>query len=378
MSISNCLLRLTPGLLLIYSCSTKTPAGNKDVVKEYPVITLRPVSADTYAEYPATITGIQNVEIRPKIDGYLKEIYVDEGATVRKGQVLFRIDAPQYEENRRTAAANIKIAQADVDAARMQVSKVKPLVEQDIISDYELESAQYTLAAKEAALAQANAAYNNAATNLSYTSVSSPANGVIGILPYKIGSLVSSNTTDPLTTVSNIEHIYAYFSINEKDGLDFFIAARGNTMQQKLATLPPVSLVLANGNILPNKGKVETASGLINAQTGSINMRATFNNPDGLVRSGSSAVVRIPKTITNALLIPQQATYQIQGKLFVYVVSARGIVNSVEINSQNTAGRCYVITGGLTPGTRIVVDGISSLREGLQIKAKETNAANYN
>jgi len=378
MSISNCLLRLTPGLLLIYSCSTKTPAGNKDVVKEYPVITLRPVSADTYAEYPATITGIQNVEIRPKIDGYLKEIYVDEGATVRKGQVLFRIDAPQYEENRRTAAANIKIAQADVDAARMQVSKVKPLVEQDIISDYELESAQYTLAAKEAALAQANAAYNNAATNLSYTSVSSPANGVIGILPYKIGSLVSSNTTDPLTTVSNIEHIYAYFSINEKDGLDFFIAARGNTMQQKLATLPPVSLVLANGNILPNKGKVETASGLINAQTGSINMRATFNNPDGLVRSGSSAVVRIPKTITNALLIPQQATYQIQGKLFVYVVSAKGIVNSVEINSQNTAGRCYVITGGLTPGTRIVVDGISSLREGLQIKAKETNAANYN
>lgn len=378
MNVSKYLLKLTPALVLLYSCGTKTPASSKVVVKEYPVITLRPLSAEIYSEYPATVMGIQNVEIRPKIDGYLKEIYVDEGATVKKGQVLFRIDAPQYEENLRTAAANIRIAQADVDAARMQVNKVRPLVEKDIISAYELESAQYTLASREAALAQANAAYNNARINLSYTTISSPANGVIGILPYKIGSLVSSNTVSPLTTVSNIESIYAYFSINEKDGLDFFLAAKGNTMQQKLATLPPVSLVLANGDVLQGKGKVETASGLINAQTGAINMRATFPNQDGLVRSGSSAVVRIPQTIKNALLIPQQATYQIQGKLFVYVVSPTGHVNSVEINSHSTSGRSYVITGGLTPGTRIVADGVSSLREGLQIRANETNAANYN
>ncbi|MBD0297990.1 MAG: efflux RND transporter periplasmic adaptor subunit, partial [Flavisolibacter sp.] len=235
--------------------------GGPPPVLEYPVLTLNPRPTTLFTDFPATIQGQQNIEIRPKIDGYIETIYVDEGATVRKGQPLFRISAPQYEQEVRTAQANIKIAQADVNAAQMQVAKVRPLVEKDIISKYELESAQYTLQAKQAALAQAQARLANARTNLGYTAVASPVNGVVGPIPYKIGSLVSSNTAQPLTTVTNVGNIYAYFSVNEKQALQFSRTTPGATAQERLATIPPVTLILADGSEFPQKGKVETGSG---------------------------------------------------------------------------------------------------------------------
>ncbi|WP_326992619.1 efflux RND transporter periplasmic adaptor subunit [Chitinophaga sp. 212800010-3] len=362
-------------LFTLGACSNNKGAGKQATITSYPVIELKPRNAVINADYPATIQGIQNIEIRPKIDGYVEAIYVDEGAAVKKGQLLFRINAPQYEQNVNTAEANIKIAVADVNSAQMQVNKVKPLVEKDIVSAYELEAAAYTLQSKKAALAQAEAALKNAQTNLSYTVITSPADGVIGILPYKIGSLVNSTTPSALTTVSNISQIYAYFSINERQGLNFFLSSKGVTMQEKLATLPPVTLVLANGVLLPKKGKVETASGLINPQTGAINMRATFDNPDGLVRSGSSAVVRIPTNIDTALLVPQKATFQIQGKLFVYVLDANNKVRSVDIGSNaSEAGQSFVVQHGVKAGDKIVVDGISNLREDLEIKPRIVSA----
>ncbi|MDB5030073.1 MAG: hypothetical protein JWP71_794 [Mucilaginibacter sp.] len=360
--------------LILSSCGgTKTKSAQTQP-KIYTVMKLAPRKAEINADYPASILGIQNIEIRPKIDGYVENIYIDEGASVKRGQLLFRINAPQYEQNVTTAQANIKIAVADVNAAQMQVDKVRPIVEKDIVSPYELKAAQYTLESKQAALAQAKAALNNAKINLSYTTIYSPADGVIGVLPYKIGSLITSTTINPLTTVSNIESIYAYFSVNEKQNLDFFLAAKGNTMQEKLKTLPPVILVLANGSQLAAKGRIETASGLINAQTGAINLRATFKNPGGLVRSGSSAIVRIPTTIDTAILIPQKSTYQIQGKIFVYVVGASNKVKSQELVISANTGQFYVISRGLKAGQQIVVDGIASLREDLQIKPKVLNA----
>src|SRR3954470_7064767 len=215
-----------PSILMMIACNNQKQAADpaqssSPPVQEYPVLTIAPRQTTLFTDYPAAIQGQQNIEIRPKIDGYIETIYVDEGATVRKGQRLFQISAPQYEQDVRTAEANIKIAVADVNAAQMQVNKVRPLVEKDIISKYELESAQYTLQARQAALAQARATLANAKTNLGYTSVTSPVNGVVSTIPYKIGSLVSSNTTQPLTTVSNIGNIYAYFSINEKQALEF-------------------------------------------------------------------------------------------------------------------------------------------------------------
>lgn len=348
--------------------------GGVNEIKDYPVITVTPHTTTLNTDYPATIQGQQNIEIRPKIDGYMERMYVDEGATVRKGQPLFRISAPQYEQEVRTAQANIKIAQAEVDAARMQVNKVRPLVEKDIISHFELESAEYTLEAKQAALAQARATLANARTNLGYTSITSPVNGVVGTIPYKIGSLVSSNTVEPLTTVSNIGKIYAYFSINEKQALNFSKITKGATVQERLKTIPPVSLILSNGSEFPQKGRIETASGLINTETGSVSVRATFSNPGNVVRSGSSGIVRIPRTVDSAILVPQKATYEVQGKKFVYIVESTGTVRSAEIKvMENSNGQYFVVEEGLRPNDKIVLEGVAGLKEGAPIKPREVN-----
>lgn len=360
-------------IILLSGCSNKKKDATPQI-NTYQVIEVKPQSAQSHTEYPAAIQGVQNIEIRPKLNGYIQQFFVDEGQLVKKGQLLFIISAPHFEQDIQTAKANVKIAIADVNAAKMQVNKVRPLVEQDIVSTYQLEAALYALESKQAALAQANTTLNNAKINLGYTHIYSPANGVIGILPYKIGSLVDSSTGSPLTTVSNIDKIYAYFSINEKQSLDFFTSVPGVTMQEKLSTLPPVTLILANGYRLPQKGKVETASGIINAQTGAVNMRATFNNSSGLVRSGSSALVSIPQYMENVILIPQKSTYQIQGKTFAYKVDKNNKVASVELNITGTTGQAFIIKSGLKTGDRIVVDGIASLREGQQIKPQLINA----
>ena len=346
------------------SAAASPPSGTKT----YGVIMIAPRTTVIYSDFPATIQGQQNVEIRPQIDGYMQALYVDEGSVVKKGQLLFRISAPLYEQGVRTAEANIKIAQADLNAAQMDVNKVRPLVERNIVSSYELQSAEYTLQSKHAALAQANAALINARTNLSYATIYSPANGMIGLIPFKIGSLVSSTTTQPLTTVSNIQNIYAYFSINEKQQLDFLTNTKGNNLREKLAALPPVTLLLANGATYDLKGRIETIGGLVDVPTGSVAFRATFQNPGGLIRSGSSATVQIPQMIDTALLVPQSATYQIQGKLFVYVTAPDNTIHStaIQVNS-NTSGHSYVVTQGLKRGDKIVVEGIGNLREGLTI-----------
>ncbi|MCE7067118.1 efflux RND transporter periplasmic adaptor subunit [Dyadobacter sp. CY326] len=361
----------------LISCKDKQKDAGKtaEQVKDYPVLTLAPRSITLNSEYPATIEGQQDIEIRPKIDGFIEKIYVDEGSTVKSGQPIFKINAPQYEQEVRTAQANIKIAEADVNSAEMSVSKVRPLVEKNIISKYELESAQFNLQAKQAALAQAHATLANARTNLSYTIIASPANGIIGLIPYKIGSLVNSNTPEPLTTVSNIGNIYAYFSINEKQVLAFSKNTKGNTTKARLATMPPVSLVLANGVEFSEKGRITTTSGSINTETGSIRVRATFPNPGSIVRSGSSALVRIPSQMDSAIVIPQKATYEIQGKKFVYRVAADGTVKSAEVGvSDNNDGQYFVAQTGLAAGDKIVLEGVASLREGAKIVPKSVKA----
>lgn len=373
------LLTFSLFLCLIAACSNKkTEAGAASAanqVKDYPVLTITPVTTTLFSDYPAIIEGEQNVEIRPKIDGYVERIYVDEGSSVKKGQLLFSISAPQYEQEVRTANANIKIAEAKVNAAEMEVNKVRPLVEKNIISEYELQSAEYTLQSNQAALAQAKATLANARTNLGYTSITSPVNGVVGTIPYKIGSLVSSNTAQPLTTVSNIGNIYAYFSINEKQVLEFATETGGGSTNESLAKLPPVQLILANGNTFDQLGKIETATGLINTQTGSVRVRATFPNPGNLIRSGSTGSVRIPATVQNAILVPQKSTYEIQGKKFVYLLGDSGTVKSAQIRIRdNNDGQFYVVEDGLKAGDKIVLEGVATLREGSKIDPRLISA----
>mgnify|MGYP001764993804 CR=1 FL=1 len=364
---------IVSSVLLLSSCGGEnkpaaTAPGGAPTVKDYAVVEVSPQAFVVNSAYPATIEGEQNVEIRPKIDGYIESIYVDEGATVKRGQRLFHIRAPQYEQEVRTAEANISIAVADVNAAEMEVNKVRPLVEKGIVSKYVLQSANFALQARQAALAQARATLANAKTNIGYTTVTSPVNGVIGVLPYKIGSLVNSNTAQPLTTVSNIDRIYAYFSLNEKQALDLSLNIKG-------AHIPPVSLILANGEEFSEKGKVETASGLINTETGSIRVRATFSNPAQLIRSGSSGTIVMPRQIEKALLVPQRSTFELQGKKFVFLLDSAATVKSTEIKIlENSGGQFFVAEAGLKPGDKIVVEGVASLREGQQIKPREVKA----
>ncbi|CAD0006914.1 efflux RND transporter periplasmic adaptor subunit [Flavobacterium salmonis] len=362
--------------VIIASCGNKSDqapmGGPGSQVKEYKTLTLQPQSATLYNDFPASIQGQQNIEIRPRVEGYIDKIFVDEGVVVKTGQPLFKISAPEYEQQVRTATASIKSAQADLSAAKLAINKVKPLVEKGIISKYDLESAQYSYESALATLAQANAALVNAKTNLGYTTVTSPVDGVVGSIPFRLGSLVSSNNADPLTTVSSIGNVYAYFAMNEKVLLNF--TKSSGSLAQKIKQLPQVSLLLLDGSTYTEKGRIETVNGLINTETGSVNIRARFPNPKGMIRSGSSTTVRIPNEVKDVLIVPQSATFELQDKIFVVTVGKDGKTKNVNITvSENTAGNYYVVTSGLKAGYQIVLEGVASLKDGSEIKTKNQN-----
>lgn len=367
----------TIGLLVLTSCGKKNKMMmGQDGVKAYKVLTLSTQDITLNTAYPATLQGKQTVEIRPKVDGYIEAIYVDEGATVKKGQLLFKIRNPQYDEALRNAQAAISSAQAAVASAKVEVEKVKPLVQKDIVSKYELESAQLTLKSKEAALVQARADYANAKANVGYTRITSPANGVIGLIPYKIGSLVSSSSANPLTSVSDISKVYAYFSFNEKQLLEFSRNYPGNTLKEKLNKMPAVTLLLSDGSQYPEKGKIEVVSGLLDSETGSASFRATFPNPMGLLRSGGSATVQIPTHYTASIIIPQSATTEIQDKRFAFVLHPNNLVISTPISVKpSDDGQYFVVTDGLKIGDKIVLEGVGMLKDSTQIIPQATAPA---
>lgn len=353
------------------SCSDPKGGGQQqagDQPKTYKVIAIQPQSTTMYKDYPTTLQGQQTVEIRPKISGYIEEILVDEGAHVTKGQVLFRIFANDIQASVRSAEATVKVAEADVASAKINLEKTKPLVTKDIISKFELESVESSVLAKEAQLAQAKAMLANSKANLQYTVITSPTTGIIGNFPYRVGSLVSSSVEPPLTSVSNTTKMYAYFAMNEKEFLALTNDLSGKNFQEKLNAMPDVELILADNSIYKQTGRIETASGLVDQQTGAINIRATFPNTEGTLRSGGSGLVRIPKHIDSAILIPQKATYELQGKHFVYVVGADNKIKNTEIEVLvGNLKDSYVVSGGLNAGDKIVVEGIASLRNDMII-----------
>lgn len=352
------------------------PGGN--IIRDYSVFTLTPRSVTIHQDFPAVVEGQRVIEIRPMINGYLKDIHVNEGDKVKKGQLLFRINNPQYEQEVVTAKARVNSAEADVNSATLEIEKVRPLVEKEIVSDYRLKSAELTLQAKKAALEQAKASLANAEANLSYTIIKSPQDGIIGTIPYKTGALVSSNSAEALTTLSDISEVFAYFSWNEKQVLEILSDSKGVSIEERVKSLPPATLILANKTEYPLKGKVEMASGLISTATGSGTFKAVFRNPDGLLRSGSSAKVRIPRIYDSVLVVPQSATYELQDKRFIYTVSNDNKVSAITFASVPTDdGRFFVVTDGLKPGDKIVTEGIISLKDGAVINPKEVDALSY-
>ncbi len=367
-------------VLIAISCGNQPKSGHPGSagsVKEYPVIAVKTQSTKLFKDYPTKLQGQQTVEIRSKIAGYIEQIFVDEGAFVKKGQVLFRLNANDIQATVRSAEAMVKVAEADVKIAEVNVEKTRPLVEKNIISKFDLESVESTQKSKEAQLAQARANLENARANLQYTLITSPAEGTIGNFPFRVGSLVSSSTTEPLTTVSNTVNMYAYFSFNEKEFLTLTKGLEGKNQQEKFTKLPGVSLVLADNTLYEQAGRIETASGLINAQTGAVNVRASFPNADGLLRSGGSGMVRIPQFLDSVIIIPQKTSYELQGKHFVYVVGAGNKVRNTEIEVlEGNLKDSYVVTGGLNVGDQVVLEGIASLRNDTEIKPKLSEIGN--
>ncbi len=372
-NIKNSFLALATIAVFFSACKGKEENKQEERVLPYKYIETATQVAVINNDYPAQLQGSQNIDIRPMIDGYIQSVHIDEGQTVRKGQLMFRITNPQYDQLVRSARAALQSAKTQVDNANMQVTKVKPLVEKDIISPFELQSAELQLKSAQAAYAQAQATLANAQTNLGYTNVYAPVSGVVGTLPYRIGSYVNSATPQPLTTVSSINDIYAYFSLNEKDQITFFKNASGTSTGEKLRSLPDVKLLLADGSEYEHKGEVRSISGQANPQTGSFNMRATFPNPTGLLRSGNSATVRIPNTIYDAIVIPQAATFEVQGNHFVYLINQDSIVRQSPVTITDMKdGKRYIVNTGLKNGDKVVIEGVSILKDSTRVSPQKT------
>jgi len=340
-------------------------------VREYLVQEITPGDITLFQDFPTLLQGEQTVEIRPRVAGYIEEIRVDEGDHVKKGQILFRLNANDIQAQVRSAEAQVKVAESLVATAKINVEKTKPLVDKEIISSFQLESVETSLQSAEAQLAQAKANLANAKANLDYTLITSPTDGIIGTFPYRVGSLVSSSISQPLTTVSNTSTMWAYFSINETEFLRMIKDLEGKSTKEKLEKLPEVELVLPDKSIYKIKGKIEIASGIVDPQTGAVNIRASFPNPEGDLRSGGSGRVRLPNYHKNVLMIPQKASYEIQGKHFVYVANSENkVVNTpIEVIAGNLKD-VYVVMSGLNAGDKIVVEGITGLRDGMEIKPK--------
>ena len=323
----------------------------------FPVQTVDRQDATVFEEYTANLEGRQNVEIRPKVTGFITKIFVDEGQVVKKGQLLFKLETQTLNQD---AAAS----KAAVNAAQVEVDRLAPLVERKIISKVQLETAK-------AGLAQAKANYQAVATNIGFGTITSPVNGVIGSLPFKEGALVGATNEVPLTTVSDSKVMRAYFALNEKQMLSFSKTFKGATLAEKLKNTPPVSLVLVDGSEYDQKGRIEAVTGLVNATTGTSQFRAEFPNPQAVLRSGGNGIVRLPITYKEAVVIPQNAVFEMQGKQMLYVVDKEGTVKSKVIVTQTTSGKNFIVAEGLEPGEVIVVEGTSKLKDGMKIQPQE-------
>lgn len=352
-------------LVTSVSCSKKDDdAAAAAAMQQEPVIGTQTVAysdIDLSQSYPVTIKGKTDIEIRPQVSGFITQVCVDEGQHVQKGQTLFVLDQVQYQAAVDQAAAAVNAAQTSVKSAQMTADQKQALFDKNIISEYENQLAKNDLANAKSNLATAQAALTSARKNLAYTVVTAPSSGVIGSIPFREGSLASPSMAQALTTVSDNSEVYAYFSLTEKDILS--MTEGGKSLNQAIAEMPAVKLQLADGTIFPVEGKVATVSGVIGTGTGAATVRALFNNPNGMLRSGSTGQIVIPMHEKNAIVIPQKATFELQDKKFVYVVNendSNKLISTPITISKVDDGKIYVVTSGLEPGNVIAVEGVGN------------------
>lgn len=354
-------LPIALGILLLFSsCGDDKSAQQAQMAQQaptLPVVTIPTKTVTAFTTYPASIEGIVNSQVNAKISGYITDVLVDEGQKVRKGQTLFRLET-------QTLSQDAAAARANVNAAQVEVDKLKPLVEKNIISNVQLETAK-------AKLQQAKSGYNSIAANIDYGNIKSPVDGYVGSINLRKGALVSPSSQVPMTTVSDISKVYAYFSMNEKEYLDFIQNAEGKDIEEKIKKLPKVQLLLANGSLYEEEGTIETINSQVNANTGSISFRAVFDNPSRILTNGNSGKIKVPKVYTDAVVVPQEATYEQQGSIYVYKVGEDGMATSTKIETTAEVGNLYVVASGLQKDDKIVAKGANKLRGNSKINPQE-------
>lgn len=339
-------------------------------VPEYPCAKVDTASAIIFTDFAAEIKSEVVVDIRPRVSGYITKIAALEGSTVRQGQVLFVIDQADLEEQYNAAVANVDVAKAKVANADLEVRKLAPLVDKGIISPFELENAKSNLVAAQASLKYSESQMNNAKIGLSYATITSPVDGVVGRIVVRQGTLVSPSSQDPLTTVSGDGTVSAYFSIDEQSMLNIAESVQGLSLSEKVSKLPHVNLLMSNGSQYAYNGKLELASGLVDMTTGSVQMKANFPNKDNNLRSGSSGVVRLNNPVHGVLMVPQKATFELQDRRMVYVVTDSSTVKATTIEVNGRSGDNYVVADGLSQGDVVLLEGVDHVREGDKIQAK--------
>ncbi|WP_295991036.1 efflux RND transporter periplasmic adaptor subunit [uncultured Alistipes sp.] len=340
---------------------------------EYAVLTVSTTDREIPTAYSASIRGRQDVNIYPQVSGTISQLPVKEGQSVRKGQTLFVIDQVPYRAALQTAEANVAAAKAAVSTAQLAYESKKELFARNVVSQFDLSTSENTLLSAKAQLAQAEAQRVNAANSLSYTVVKATSDGIVGTLPYRVGALVSPSMPQPLTTVSDNSQMYVYFSMNENQLLA--LTRQYGSTEATLAQMPDVQLQLSDGSLYGTPGRVESISGVIDPSTGSVQLRAVFANPDGLLHSGGSGNVILPTFYKECVVVPQTATFELQDKVYVYrIVDGKASSSMIEVEKISD-GREYIVRSGLTPGDVIVAEGVGLLREGTPVVAKGQSAA---
>lgn len=369
------LFSLLAGSVLLAGCAEQQAPQQALAPPALPVEAVHTGTETTYQDYPASIEGVVNVEIRPQVAGVLERILVDEGAAVRKGQPLFKINDAPFREQLNNALAAQQAAAGSVVSAQVEVDRFAPLVQNKVVSEVQLQTAQAALTVAKANLQRAKAAVSSARINMGYTTISAPVSGYLGRLQTKQGSLVGPTDAQALTQLSDVHEVHTYFSLGEDDFITFRKQYAGQTLQDKLTHLPPVALVLADQSTYPTRGKVDMVDGQFDKTTGAVTLRATFPNANGLLRSGNTGTIRLALAHPDVLLVPTAATVELQDRVFVYAVGDSNRVSRQAITIQGKSGANYLVTEGVKDGDRIVLQGLDHLQEGQIIQPTQAPKA---
>jgi len=349
--------------LVVISCNNNDKAqatsAQQQQVLPFPVTQLQTKTVTGYTDYPATIEGKVNSDVRAKTSGYIEKVYVDEGQKVHKGQVLFKLETQSLSQDAGAAKASVNVAQ-------VEVNKLIPLVEKNIISPVQLETAK-------ANLAQAKANYSSVTANIGYATIKSPIDGYVGAINFREGTLISPSDATPLTTVSQIDEVYAFFSFNEAQYINHLQRSEGQNKAERIKNSPDLTLILANGKEYSEKGRIQTSTGQINQSTGTIQIRAAFDNPNEILTNGNSGKIRFPITYKDAIVVPQSATFEQQGNIMIFKLTQDNKVATSVLKIKGTIDNLYVVESGLTTNDKIIVSGVGKLRNGMEISPKETS-----